>query len=334
MAAPKPLGSKTLDEQVVRKDRKQAERFDQWGLGSKAIYVNSKWRPRAYYIPYESVTHVFRRVAVSPGSGKAFLTPILYMVILYDGGKEFSMDFKYADAAERMMQRLEREHPSICLLSPAGEQQQKERQEREERIRNRVLPADEQHEVTRLEDARWTLEKRPALTRSLAGVARMKRTVDNIKPVYQYIAITAVALGFLLIVAGMILRYLGGNGTAAALMALMGAALMFVMGNSRILPTRKRNRKSLQQDYDKALADMERYLRSERDFPVPARYAHPDVCTRMIRIIKEERAKTCEQALDVLKEDLRQMDSSVALTGDDYTQVITIKPLFLVADYM
>ncbi len=333
MAAPQPLSTKTLDPQAVTADRKTAKKYDQCGLGQLAIYMPSKYLPRKFYIPNEAVTNVYKRVAVSPMSGKFFLTPILSLVIRYDDGKEVESTFRYLDDADKMLNQLEAEHPSISLLSPEGEKKRQEKEEMDRKVRENVLSPEGQHEVTRLENAKWYLEKRPALTTALSGTARVKRSVDNINPMYQAIAFAVVILGLILVAAGIFLRLNGGNGSAEILTALAGIALLFVMMNSKVLPTRKRNKKALQRDYDKALGDMETYLKSEKDFPLPARYAHPYTCERLISILKEESAADANGALEVLKEDLKKMDNTVALSGDDYKQVVTIKPMFLVADY-
>ena len=68
-------------------------------------------------------------------------------------------------------------------------------------------------------------------------------------------------------------------------------------------------------------------------FPVPAQYAHPIVLTRMIRVLREGRAQTAKEALEVLKSDLRALNSSVQVTQEEYDEVVVIKPLFLVCDY-
>jgi len=333
MAQPKPLGEKTLDAQALRQDRRGAEKFDQCGLGALAIYMGSAVTPRKFYVPYESVTNVFRRVAVSPGSGKGFMTPILYIVVRCDDGKEYQCSFRYIQDADKMMDRLGREHPEISLLSPSAEKEKEEKEKREEAVQSQPLSADAAHAVRVLEDAGWVLEKRPALTTALAGTARVKRTLDNIKPAYTAIAFGVLIGGLVLILAGIAVRLMGGNASIAVVLALAGAAMMFVMGNSKVLPTPKRNRKALQRDYTNAVNNMAAYLKGEKNFPLPAWYAHPYVAQRMIRIIKEHRADSVEGAMTVLKEDLKKMDNTVALTGDDYTQVVTIKPLFLVRDY-
>ena len=57
------------------------------------------------------------------------------------------------------------------------------------------------------------------------------------------------------------------------------------------------------------------------------------VCVSTKRALLKVENDTPEEALKVLKADLKSMDSSVALSGDDFKQVVTIKPLFTVQDY-
>lgn len=336
--AVKPLGKEVLTEEALRKDKKTIQKFDQCGLGEKAIYFPSRMHPRSRYVPYSAVTHVYRRVAVSPGSGKLFLTPILYLVVRYDDGQEAQCSFRYIKEADQMMDALEKAHPEISLLSPDGEKKKAEKEAREEARRNTELPEKVSLEKQRLERARWQLHKQPPLTDRLAGVARVKRSVDLINPVYQWIALGVMLAGAALIIAAIVLIRQHGSGSLIALLLIGGFAAMFMMVNSKVLPTRKRNRKNLQKDYDAALAAMEKYIakvekESGESFPLPARYAHPTVADRCIRILEERRADTADEALEVLKEELRAADSSVALSGDDYKEVVLIKPLFLVADY-
>ena len=118
-----------------------------------------------------------------------------------------------------------------------------------------------------------------------------------------------------------------------AVVALIGIMLVFLAINSKGLPSKLTNRKLRDREYEEALDAMTNSLKHLPDFPIPCCYAHPYTFDRMIRILQEERAETPEEALKVLKADLKSMDSSVALSGDDFKQVVTIKPLFTVQDY-
>jgi len=78
---------------------------------------------------------------------------------------------------------------------------------------------------------------------------------------------------------------------------------------------------------------MEEYIREYPDFPVPAHYAHPIVLKRMQEILKEGRAKTIPEALQILKKDLKALNSDVVVEQEEYDEIVAIKPMFLVMDY-
>ena len=88
-----------------------------------------------------------------------------------------------------------------------------------------------------------------------------------------------------------------------------------------------------EQEKKDAKADMEKIIRASGKFPVPPQYAHPVVLTRMIRIIREGRAQTAAAALEVLKTDLQALNSSVQVEQEEYDEVVTIKPMFLLSGY-
>jgi hypothetical protein len=73
------------------------------------------------------------------------------------------------------------------------------------------------------------------------------------------------------------------------------------------------------------------YISKYPDFPVPAHYAHPIVLKWMQDILAEDRAKDSAGALEILKEDLRKLDSSVTVDQETYEEIMAIKPLFLVS---
>lgn len=54
---------------------------------------------------------------------------------------------------------------------------------------------------------------------------------------------------------------------------------------------------------------------------------------RMIEIIMEGRAECADNALEVLKEDLRALNSDVQVEQEEYEEVVAIKAMFLNEDY-
>ena len=176
------------------------------------------------------------------------------------------------------------------------------------------------------------MHKRPALYEKLAAMAKMKRHADLMKPSVRYIAEGLLAAGVLVTLAGAIVMR-SMDRSIGVVTALFGIMLVFLAVNSKGLPSKMTNRKLRDREYEEALNAMRNSLKHLPDFPIPCCYAHPYTFDRMIRILQEERAQTVEEALDVLKADLKSMDSSVALSGDDFKQVVTIKPMFTVQDY-
>ena len=100
-----------------------------------------------------------------------------------------------------------------------------------------------------------------------------------------------------------------------------------------VFPTSKNNKNYIEKRLTESISQMEEYIRVYPDFPVPAHYAHPIVLKRMQEIMKEGRARNIPEALQVLKKDLKALNSSVVVEKEEYDEVVAIKPMFLVMDY-
>jgi hypothetical protein len=114
---------------------------------------------------------------------------------------------------------------------------------------------------------------------------------------------------------------------------LFGLAAIFLFSGASVLPTSHNNRSYIEKQLLNAVDEMEQYIKTYPDFPVPACYAHPVVLKRMQDILKEGRAETIPAALRVLKEDLKALNSSVVVEQEEYDEIVAIKPMFLVMDY-
>ena len=108
---PQKLGNDGLSEEELLADRKNCKKIGPCGVGKKALYLNSFYIDRQYYIPVRSVSRVFKRVAMSKGgfSGKGMFATIPYLVVVYEDGKEKQCNFKY-----------ERSGGHISFMDPAG----------------------------------------------------------------------------------------------------------------------------------------------------------------------------------------------------------------------
>ena len=53
----------------------------------------------------------------------------------------------------------------------------------------------------------------------------------------------------------------------------------------------------------------------------------------MIRVIREGRAQTAEEAWKVMKSELKAINSDVTVSQTEYDEIVTIKPMFLLCGY-
>lgn len=329
---PKPLGGKILSREVLEKDKDACQKFGPCGVGREALYLGSRFIDRCFYIPWREVKRVFKRVAMSPGgfSGKGVFGSMAFLVVQYGSGKEKECPFKLEGDVDKLLAAVERAHPDIPTHSKAAEKKLAQAEEQERSRFLDELTGDAQAAVEEIQSAGKVLEARCSLSEALVSAAKQKRVVDNVKPWYRAVGVACAALGLALALWGVYaLLTQSKNG---ALFLLGGGALLFFAITSDMIPSKWNSRKNAQADWDAAVAAMEKYL-AGRAFPVPARYAHPVVLRRMIRAIREGKAETPEDALTVVKEELRALNSSVTVSQREHDEVVAVKPLFLVSDY-
>ena len=173
---PIPLGHETLDPAGLTADRKDCRRFGPCGAGKRALYLNSFYLDCRYYIPYEEVERVFKRVAMSAGgfSHRGVFASIPYLVVEYDGGKQRQCQFKDEEQVDQLLARLAQERPEIKRVSAAAEERLAKR-ERERAAR--ILPelsSQAQESLQLLQRAEAYLEERPALSPELSHAAQRK----------------------------------------------------------------------------------------------------------------------------------------------------------------
>lgn len=330
---PTPLGRETLNRAELAADRKGCRRFGPCGAGEKALYLNSFFLDCRCYIPYTEVERVFKRVAMSSGgfSHRGVFASIPYLVVEYGGGKQKQCNFKYEDQVDQLLDHLAKLRPSIPRVSAEGEARLAKR-ERERSAR--VLPElseEAARSVKLLQKAEDYLEERPDLTGELSRSAREKRAYLRSKPSYRYVALAVMAAGLAALVYGLYALTQGGD--TALYFLLFGLAALFLFSGANVLPTSRNNRKAVLRRAEMAQKNLEAYLQGFPKFPVPSRYAHPVVLRRMRRALEEGRAEKPEDALEVVKRDLKALNSSVEVDQEEYDEVVAIKPMFLNEDY-
>ena len=331
MFAPVRLGETAIEKEILAADQKSCKRFGPCGVGKEALYLNSYFIDRRFYVALSSVRRVFKRVAMSQGgfSGKGAFGSIPYLVVQYDGGKEKQCTFKHEEDVDALLAYLEKVHPEIPRLSVGGEKRMQEKAKQEAaRYLDELTPQAQSARET-LEKAEKFLGGYPEMTKKLASAAKAKRINEHTNPAYRWVALAIVLAGAAALVYGIISWRRGGD--FGVYFALFGFAAVFFFSGAHVLPTAKNNRHAVERTWEQALKAMENVL--PENFPLPARYAHPIVAKRMVRILREGRAQSVDEALDVLKADLKALTADVQVDQEEHDEVVVIKPLFLVSDY-
>ena len=194
---PAQLGMAKLDPQELEADKKACRKIGPCGVGKKALYLNSFYIDRRYYLPYGSITRVFKRVAMSSGgfSGKGVFASMAYLVVEYDGGKHKQCNFKDERDVDALLAVLAKEQPQLHLLSAAGEQALEKKAAEKAARKLPELSEDAQHSLTVLRRAKEYLDAKPELSAELSAAQRRKRAQLQSKPVYRYVALAIFVLG-------------------------------------------------------------------------------------------------------------------------------------------
>ena len=316
-------------------DKKNCRKFGPCGVGEKAVYLNSFYIDRKYYIPISSIQRIFKRIAMSKGgfTGKGVFGTLSYLVVVYENGKEKQCNFKHEEDVDRLLAYIEEEFPDIPVHSLAAEQKLAEKKRwLEEKKREKKVSEETKVNLSKLEQAEKYLKNQSDLYMNLSLAAKKKRTYDRSNPTYKWVALAIVIMGAAAFVYG--IYALTTHAGFGMYFLLFGLAAIFLFAGANVLPTSKNNRKYIENQLSGAIEQMEEYIRKYPEFPIPAHYAHPIVLQRMQEIMREERAKTIPEALQVLKNDLKALNSDVVVEKEEYDEIVAIKPMFLVMDYV
>jgi len=326
-----PLGGRVLDSRELEIDKAQCRKIGSCGVGKKALYLGGRYLSRRYYLPWSDIRRVFKRVAMSPGgfSGKGVFGSMAYLVVQYGNGREKQFRFRTETEVDEILSLVGREHPDIPTQSAAAAKKLAAAEaEEKKRFLSELSPAGETARGE-LAEAKAFLERKPEIGRTLTAAAKQKRIVDAMKP-------WVLALGALMTLGGLAMAVFGAlslleKNSVGWYLLLIGGALFFFAQSAGIAPGRWTSKKRALQDWNEAVSAAQAYI--GEDFPVPARYAHPTVLERMIRVVREGRAEDPAKALEIVKADLRALNSSVTVSQKEHDEVVEVKPLFLVSDY-
>ena len=329
--APVRLGSTALSADVLTADVKNCQHFGPCGVGKKALYLNSFLLDRRRYVALGDVRRVFKRVAMSKGgfTGNGVFGAIPYLVVEYGDGTQKQCTFKREEDVDSLLAYLAKVCPGLPLHSVQAEQRLAQRaREEAARYLDELTPEAQAARET-LEKAKAFLTGYPRLTSRLSAAAKAKRVNEHTNPAHKWVALAIVLAGLIAAVYGVIAwRRQEGFGMY---FTLLGLAVVFLFSGTQVIPTMKNNKRAVTAAWEQAQKDVAGVLPEQ--FPLPARYAHPVVLDRMIRVLREGRAQNAEEALAVVKADLKALNADVQVSQEEYDEVVAIKPMFLVSDY-
>lgn len=330
---PTPLGRTILDAGTLKTDRKQCLIAGPCGMGEKALYLNSFYISRRYYVVYSDIRRVFKRVAMSEGgfTGKGLFGSIPYLVVVLKDGREKQCNFKVEDNVDAVLKWLGENHPEIPLVTEKAEAAANSADRHKTVVRDDDVPGEVQREIDALSGDAAFLQRKPEIYQNLAAAVRRKRTLDQMPRSSVLLAAGIAIAGIAGIFAGLCSFF---NGSTYAMYPLLfGFAFLFFALSGGTLPIGSNTPAAARRRWESALSRSAEYISGKPGFFLPPQYAHPVVCERMIRVLESGRASTRSEALRVVKDDLKKLRSDVKVSQSEYDEVVQVKSLFLECDY-
>ena len=325
-----PLSEKKLEKDVLKKDKREAKHIGPIGIGEKALYLNSFYIDRMYYIPIEAIERVYKRVAMSKGgfSGKGIFASLSYLVVEYDGGKEKACLIRKEWRVDEALSEIRKRFPHLPTMSKRAEESLRREEEEEKAKLLPKLSEEAEKAVSEIEEADSLLQEREELCKNLAVRAKQERMVQNTNPYYVHFALLLFFGGLLcLLSAGIFYK----NGDQSHAIVLFGFFLMLFLVGFRVRPTGRQNKEEVEREYEESIRKMKDSLPD--DFPLPARYAHPVCLLWMKQNILEGKAETLASSYELLKKELKELDSTKQVSQKVYDWLVVIKPMFMAAEY-
>ena len=195
---PQRLGSTALREEELVSDKKACRKFGPCGVGKKAIYLNSFYIDRQYYVPISSVSRIFKRVAMSKGgfTGKGVFGSLPYLVVEYDDGREKQCNFKHEEDVDRLIAYIEQEFPDIPVHSAEAQRKLDEKAKRLAlKQQERDISDEAKADIAMLEKAEKYLHGKSDLYLNLSQSAKKKRVYERSNPAYKWVALAITIMG-------------------------------------------------------------------------------------------------------------------------------------------
>lgn len=330
---PRPLSRTMLDDASLVRDKERCRRIGPCGVGRRALYLNSYFIDRHYYVPFSAITRVFKFIEEGTGGVRGVLAGRACLLVEYDNGLQQVCYFKYEDQIDELLRVLQREHPEIPCVSEEEEAElevEYQRRRAEER-RRPPLSIRAEREIEELENAIAYLERKPELYKRLSRAAKRRRNYQSRSAGYRWAALAIMILGAVALIYSIVSLAFRGFSSGHLILCLLAAVFLFA--GWRMLPTARNNNAAVLRGDKHAREQMQQYIDRFPAFPLPARYAHPIVLRRMQQAIAEGHALNVMEALDVVKADLQTMNADMQVSQEEYAEISAIKPMFLNADY-
>ena len=130
---PRPLSRTMLDDASLVRDKQHCRRIGPCGVGRRALYLNSYFIDRHYYVPFSAITRAFKFIEEGTGGVRGVLAGRACLLVEYDNGLQQGCCFKYEDQIDELLRVLHKMHPEIPCVS---EEEEAELEVEYERRRN------------------------------------------------------------------------------------------------------------------------------------------------------------------------------------------------------
>ena len=238
---PRPLSRTMLDDASLVRDKQHCRRIGPCGVGRRALYLNSYFIDRHYYVPFSAITRAFKFIEEGTGGVRGVLAGRACLLVEYDGGMQQVCCFKYEDQIDELLRVLHKMHPEIPCVSEEEEAElevEYERRRAEER-RRPPLSMRAEREIEELENAIAYLERKPELYKRLSRAAKRRRNYQSRSAGYRWAAAAIMVLGAAALIYGVVSLVCRGFSGGYLLLCLLAAGILF--GGWRLLPTARNN---------------------------------------------------------------------------------------------
>lgn len=240
---PHCLSQTSLSKEELVRDKKNCRKFGPCGVGEKAIYLNSFYFDRRYYIPLSSVKRIYKRIAMSKGgfTGKGLFASIPYLVVEYDNGQEKQCNFKFEENVDQLLSYIRQNYSYIRTHSADAEKRLKEKERQMAKKKAKVLSSKAKQNVAALNNCLSYLNDKEELSITLSAGAKRKRVYDRSNPAYKWVALFITLLGAASLIYG--IYALITHAGFSMYFLLFGLAAIFFFSSANVLPTARNNRK-------------------------------------------------------------------------------------------